>query len=173
VFRGGAPASGNASITGGSITGVTGAPYVLSQSFTAVNGPADTNENVLATISVPAGALATHGAIRLYFSFGVTSSANAKTFRIRFSGAAGTVLASFSPINATNGRFDFTMANAGATGAQVSNGYGSTTAGTQFFSSTAATVDSTAATTLIISIQKATAGETVTLNGYIAELVKP
>jgi hypothetical protein len=31
VFRGGAPASGNASITGGSITG-TNAPYVLSQS---------------------------------------------------------------------------------------------------------------------------------------------
>jgi hypothetical protein len=65
---------------------------ILGASAVAVSGAADTNENILATITIPAGAMGLNGILRVYADYTVTNNANAKTLRVRLSGIGGTVL---------------------------------------------------------------------------------
>lgn len=156
------------------ITGGSGVPILLAQSAVAVSGAADTNENVVATITVPANAMGANGAIRVRAWFTVTNNANTKTIRGRFSGAAGTVFFTGNAASTTATEIEFVIMNRGATNSQSgyqrgSNASGGGFAGVNF----TASVDTTAVTTVVISIQKGTGTDTVTLEGYIAEYLKP
>lgn len=155
-------------------TGGSGVPFVIAQSYAAVSGAADTVENTLATITVPANAIGANGSIRLRLAFTNTNNANIKTMRVRFSGAAGTIIVSRDMASAGAWDFDLIMANRNATNSQVTRGYGLNSVGSVGVPTIAASaIDTTAATTLVVTIQKATAGDTVTLEGYTAELIKP
>jgi hypothetical protein len=145
---------------------------ILGASGTAVSGAADTNENTLATITIPAGAMGTNGILRITSNWVVTSSANNKTLRVRFSGAAGTVLGSFVATTQPRLKNDALIINtAAATQATSSTWWAS--AGNAVDVATAPTVDTSAATTIVITGQKATAGETLTLSNYLVELIRP
>lgn len=147
---------------------------VLAKSGAAVSGAADTNENTLATITVPAGALGANGQLRVRAHFTQTNSGNNKTYRFRFSGAAGTVLATTVSGAADFNTFDFAIANQNATNAQRSFGHGAYNADTPVVAdgtNTTAAIDTTAQTTLVITGQKASAGETITLQAYTVEIV--
>jgi hypothetical protein len=163
-----------ASITGGSITTVNGVPYTLAQSFVAVTAPlSDTSEQVLATITVPANTLGLNGVLRIHTRWNFTTSANIKSMRVRFSGAAGAQHAAVSATAATSAILETRIANAGSTSAQVghtmlvSNGTASPGVG-----GAAGVVDTTAATTIVISGEKALGSETLTLTAYMVEVVK-
>lgn len=142
---------------------------VLAQSAVAVSGAADTNENALATITIPADLLGPSGMLRLRSALTWTNSANNKTLRIRFSGAAGTILYT-STVTTGGGEVVYVghMANI-ATNSQVFRGVseGSTTQN----SGGTSTVDTTATTTLLITAQKVTGSETVTLNRFSLEIL--
>jgi archaellum component FlaF (FlaF/FlaG flagellin family) len=167
--------AGTASITGGSITGVTGSAYVLAQSNTAVSCPADTNEDTLATITIPANAMGPQGKVRLRTYWSYTNSANNKTFRIRYSGGAGTVLFTSTRTTSLTNDIQIELMNLGATNSQQTSAAIEITGAAITFAApvTGLAVDTTAATTIVITGQKATAGETLTLTGYTAELVRP
>lgn len=158
------------------LKGVVGAgpEVVLGKSGAAVNTPADTSEDTLATINIPANAMGANGVLRIYTLWSFTSSANNKTLRIRFSGASGTIY--MNPVFTTSvGYAALTMiANRNATNSQVgfasaatNGGLGSSSASANVTSS----VDTTAATSLVITGQKASAGETLTLESYLVELI--
>jgi hypothetical protein len=167
--------SGTYAITGGSITGVSGVPYVVGQSFTSVSGSADTNENILGTTTIPAGALSTGGGIRVKFKFTYTNSANNKTLRVRFGGIAGTLYLSVVQTTSASTWGEVILGNAGATNSQQGFGvYYTGSAGITGPSGAVITsaIDTTAATTLVITGQKATAGETLTLEMFTAELLR-
>lgn len=155
-------------------TGGSGYPIILAQSFVAASGAADANENALATITVPAGAMGANGSLRIWTLWAFTNSANNKTARIRFSGAAGTQYLALT-VTTTATYSDVRMiSNRGATNSQV----GSASSGSSMFALSAGTyptsaVDTTAATTIVITGQKASAGETITLEGYSVQLLKP
>jgi hypothetical protein len=162
-----------ASITGGSITGQTGTPYILAQSGTVATTPADTNENTLATITIPAGVLGASGRIELQAIWSVTSSGNAKTFRIRFSGAAGTQALSKS-VTAVSGATSKTIIqNRNSVSAQYLVTEGMDSAGVTFGTTASSSEDTSAATTIVITGQKASAGETLNLIGYSAIIYRP
>lgn len=150
-----------------------GVAYPIAQSFSVVTAPADTNEDTLATITVPANAMGANGMLRVTAMWAYTSSANNKTLRIRYSGGSGTAF--FQTTQTTNAGMSATIliANTNVTNAQI--GYidaSSTTFGGAIVTRPTAAVDTTAATTVVITGTKASAGETMQLVGYCVELIR-
>jgi hypothetical protein len=156
-------------------TGGSGYPIILAQSSAAVSGAADTNENALATITVPAGAMGVNGRLRITALWTVNNNANAKTARIRFSGASGTEYTSLNLASQASFSQQTYIANRGAANSQVGPANNQTFGGWAATGTavTTSAVDTTAATTVVISGQKATAGDTMTLESYLVELIKP
>jgi hypothetical protein len=161
----------NVSITGGSGVPIVNSSY---QSYTAVVAPADTNENILATINIGAGDLGVNGGFELYFYLSCTSNANVKTIRVRWSGIGGTILFTRDAANFGNLRGYVDFGNRGVTNSQQyeSRVMRSDAAWSITGSGTTA-VDTTAASTVVITCTKATAGDTVTLELFKAQRTNP
>lgn len=144
---------------------------VLALSNVAVNAPADTNENTLATITVPGRAMGLNGRLRVTTAWSLTNNANAKSLLVRFSGAAGTTFqsasgASVAVYKAVCDIMNVNAANAQKGGSPFSGVLGS---GASAFATSA--VDTTGDTTIVIRAQKGTAGDTITLESYLVELI--
>jgi hypothetical protein len=156
--------TGSASITGGTITG-TNAGYVLARSFVAATAPADANLNTLATIAIPAGAIGPNGFVEVWMQWTWTSSVNAKTPRIDL--GASTLWAPAGFANTTGLSQSYTFGNRNSAASQVGQpqafigGLGTTT-----LNAVTATENTATALNLLIRATKATAGETMTLEGY-------
>jgi hypothetical protein len=146
-------------------------PIILGHSGAAVSAAADTAENFLATIPVPAGWMGANGVLRIVTHWVVTNSANLKTARIRYSGNAGTVISSFGATTQPRLRVEGFVFNTSPT-VQTTAGTTWAAAGNAVDASTSPAVDTTATTSIVLSVQKATAGETATLSNYIVELLR-
>lgn len=145
---------------------------VLGASAVAVSGPADTNENILATITIPAGAMGLNGILRVYSNWSFTNSANNKIMRVRLGGIGGT--AYFQTTQTTQAWYaDFRIiSNRGVANSQVGP-QNSAQFGSGSGSPATSAIDTSAATTLVITGQKASAGDTLTLESYLVELILP
>ena len=154
-------------IVGGSvILGAYGADLTVTAASTA--------EVDLVTLNIPAGLIGLNGQLVVTHFWEVTNNANTKTARVKLGGTAffanATSLASvaiFLPPptviwsrNSQSSQMAFAAANGNTS---VATGTAKTTG----------TVDTSAATTLVISGQKATGSDTMTLLGYRVELVRP
>jgi len=153
-------------IVGGSvILGAYGADLTVTAASTA--------EVDLVTLDIPAGLMGLNGQLVVTHFWEGTSNANVKTPRIKLGGTtffASTTLTSsaiFLPPptviwnrNSQSSQMAFAAANGNTT---VATGTAKTTG----------TVDTSAAITLVISGQKATGSDTLTLLGYRVELVRP
>ena len=149
-------------------------PRVMCASAVAVAAPLDTSEDVLATCSIAANAMGLNGALRIAPRYSYTNSGNNKTLRVRFSGAAGTVV--FGPTRTTQLGEDASIfvANRGATNSQVAGGLAGNDASTaDGFAGSTPAADTTAATSVVLSCQKATGAEACTLERYTVELIRP
>lgn len=142
-------------------------PQIISQSAVAVTAPADTNENTLATITIPGGVIGSNGRIYIEAYFTVTASTNNKTWRARLGGtalhtgvtASATVVSVGTIISIANRNSEASQIGTSFTG----NGVSATALPT-------GTVDTTTDQTLIITGQKATGAETMTLAQYTVRL---
>lgn len=156
-----------ASITGGTISNaVTGPVGLIAQSWVAVSCPADTTEDTLATITVPAN-IGANASVRITCAFTITNSANNKTLKIKAGATAiySSVVTTQSYVSASA-----SIGNANATNSQNSIVNWQVNAVSSV--GTAATaIDTTATWTITITGQKGLAGETITLNGYTAEVI--
>lgn len=150
---------------------------VVGKSGASASHTGDTNEVALATISIPANAVGANGALRITTIWSMTSSANAKTIRLRLGGAGLTGTTIFSTGSLTtvdHARVDTVMIAANSTSSQFSetifprgtdnllNGGGTINS----------LVDMTSTQPLVISGQLANAGETITLLGYVVEVTQ-
>lgn len=144
--------------------------YVLARSAVAVSCAADTAENYLATITVPANALGIAGALRITTSWSFTNNANNKTQRVRFSGTSGTGYAGPTWTTQVNGLIVTNIFNRGSASSQVGHSSLMNTAAAGTSSVGTSAVDTTVASTIVISGQKASAGDTLTLESYLVEL---
>lgn len=148
---------------------------VLAQSAVAVTAPAsDTNENILATISIAAGLIAANDALEITTMWSFTASTNAKTCRIRLGGIGGTQFLNTAQTTGTNValhqlqiiRFPTTATQKGWNSGNTSiyaAGTGAPTTGA---------IDMTSLQTLVITGQKATGSETMALESYSVKLVR-
>jgi hypothetical protein len=145
---------------------------VLAASAVAVVTPADATEDVLATITVPANAMGANGVLRITAVFSGTNNVNSKLCNVRYSGAGGTLYAQAN-ISSNKFRTQVQIANRNATNSQA--GFDASGGGFGLSAAAIATsaVDTTASTTIVITGQKAVAGDTLTLESYLVELIIP
>lgn len=146
---------------------------VLAASSAAVSCAADTNENTLASITVPPSALGINGILRITTQWTFTGSTNSKTWRVKFGSMSvqdnGTTSASVTSLRCMS-----EVRNVDAANSQKGSSYTLTVAGSvPATAPTTAAIDTTAAVTLLITGQKATAGETLTLDSYTVEIIRP
>lgn len=153
--------------------GSEGSWVVLSKSAVAVSGAADTAENVLHTCNVPANAMGPNGFLRITSTWTYTNGADDKIPRIRFSGAAGTVFWTMTATTTATVTHQQIIANRNATNSQVSMmGAGTGNPFTAHVGALATgAIDTTAATTVVLSIQKENGANTATLEAVLIELM--
>lgn len=149
--------------------------YVLTRSTTPITAPADTNEDTLATIPIPAGAIGANGIFVITTAFSCTSSANAKTLRIRLGGAAGTIMAAISSVNTIVAiTSHIAIMNRNAQDSQISLGAAVSAGGGGFgYNAVAfptASINMAIAQDLVVTGQKASAGELLRLDAYFVEI---
>jgi len=160
----------------GTIWTLVGGACILGQSAVAVSCTATTDEEVLQSFAIPAGVMGVNGALRLTALWTITNSGNNKTVRARLGETAlgGSVwIAQVATTVATLNSIPQVLRNRNAANSQVTyaaaNGGATTLTGT---AATTLTVDTSAATVFAITGQKASAGETLTLEGYTLELLR-
>lgn len=147
-----------------------GLPRVVGQSAVAASVTGTTNETTLATILIPAGALGVNGSLRITTLWSYTNSANNKTIQVKFGGTAF-----FSAINTTTASYnDQTIIRNRSVSTQVAH---LANAGNRLGSSgsapTTGAIDTAVAQTVTITGTLASAGETITLEGYTVEILNP
>jgi hypothetical protein len=141
-------------------------------SAVAVTLTGSTSETALATIAIPAGAMGANGILRVTTLWSFTNSGNNKTLRVRLGGIGGKDF--FNPVITTNAiiQTQTIIRNRNAQNAQASFAAGMSNA---FTTSTAGvvtgTVDTSAAQDLVFTAQLANAGETITLESYLVEIL--
>lgn len=146
-----------------------GVPYTLAQSGAAVSVGAVTTEAVLATITVPAGAMGPNGWIQVISTITCTSNANNKQHIIRLGGAAGTIVNNAFFTTSTGNTRITAIANQNSNSAQITLAPSGNTPGIPGTYSAAyptAAVNTSSAWDLVIAGQKAVAGDTLTLEAY-------
>lgn len=147
---------------------------VLGGSAVPVSGAADTNENILATVVVPARAMGLNGILRITALWSYTNSGNNKILQIRLGGIAGDIFGAATVTTTAALRQQVQVQNRNSAASQVvlsgigTGGWGTTTAGVA-----TATRDTAVAADLVFTGTKASAGETLTLESYLVELVIP
>lgn len=143
---------------------------VLAASAVGVSHTGDTSEQVLATITMPGGAMGPNGALRITSIFGHTGSANSKTLRFRLGGVSGAEVMTLTATTTSGVMTQRLVQNRNSQALQVggpalaSNAFG--LAGAPM----TAAVDMSTDQTIVISGQLANASETITLESYLVEV---
>lgn len=133
----------------------------------------DTGEEFGPAITVPGNVLGPNGQLRLTMLHAASpSNANGKTVRNRFSGNGGAIGFSGGMGGSIKGFSLSHWANRNAPNAQVSGGFliGNNGSPTASIGAEGA-VDTTAASTLVISLQRATATDNLVLDSFLVELL--
>lgn len=147
--------------------------YILGASSAAQSISSGTAEAQLASIVLPAGAMGTNGILRITCRWTYTNSGNNKTMRVRLGGSGGTVYLSYVVTTTLIAQTQTVIWNVNAANSQegysatASNPYQGASAGAYVTGA----IDTSAASSIYISGQPASGGETVTLRGYLVELL--
>jgi hypothetical protein len=137
-----------------------------------------TAETVLATVSIPAGAIGLNGAVRVFAYWSNNNSGNNKTSRVRFgaasAGTGGTLFTAIVQSTNTNYKTHTSVVNRNSLSAQVGdtgNGAGGwSPAAVSWATATIATAN---ASEVAITGQLANSADTLTLEAYTVELHRP
>lgn len=142
---------------------------LLAKSGVQILAPGDTVENVLATIPIPAGAIGPNGSVEVDTLWSMTNNANVKTGRVRLGGVGGPGIGSVTLTSFASARVLSKFWNRNAENAQTFflGGSGVGTSGTALGT---AAVDTSVARDLVITGQKATAGDVLALEAYEVRL---
>lgn len=147
-------------------------PTLLASSGAAVSVGAVTTEAILATIVIPAGLLGANGVIFVDHSSTTNNGADDKIIRVRLgasgAGTAGTALQTLTYTTSVSQHGGLSIINRNAENSQISSQASGLT--TQFGVATGAhvtaAIDTSAATEIVITGQKETAIDTLTLEAY-------
>lgn len=141
-------------------------PYVISQGGSTRTCPADTSENILQTVTIPANAIGPNGRVVVETQWIMNNDASVKTGRVRFGGIGGTAFMDF-PLTSLLAAHQITnIQNSNSASSQrgghpAANGspYSSYAGG----AAPTASVDTTAAVDIVITGQLADSADTLQL----------
>lgn len=142
---------------------------VIAMSAVPVTLTGTTAETTLATITIPAGIMGLNGRLRISWAASHTNSANNKIYKHKLSGTqlGGQITRTASDVE---NRVEV-LANRNSQSSQFWATSWSTTSGTAASQATT-TIDTSVETTYQLTAQLANAGETITLQSYMVELIK-
>lgn len=148
-------------------------PYLLQKSAVPVSSGNITSETVFASVSIAAGALGSNGQLRIHTNWAATNNANAKTIRARLGGISGVAFLSANVTSVAGCSAVTQIGQNNSVFAQVGSSHVITTGGYAIANSQGSTAaaDTSAATSLVITGQKGTGTDTLTLQSYIVELL--
>lgn len=150
----------------------SGAWRVLAASAVAATHTGNTSETALASIVIPGGAMGPNGALRVTTQWSYTNSANAKTKRYRLGGLGGAALMAVSATTTVSASHQRTIQNRNAENAQVTHGLGWGNAfGMSGNSPVTTTLDTTIDQALVMTVQLATASESISLESWLLEVL--
>lgn len=148
--------------------------FILAANAVAIAHTGTVDETVLATVTVPGGAMGLNGRLRVISLWSWTNSANTKTARCRFSGISGTQVNAGAGTTTASTQLTNIIRNVNAANAQ------------KYFNGTIApfnipnaaaiitsSVDTSVDQTLVFTAQLTNTGETITLQDYMVELIVP
>ncbi len=143
---------------------------VLGRQNTGVSCPADTTEDTLYSLVIPADLVSTNSTLRIFTRWTITGSTNLRELDIRLGGSLvyqfSTATASVVAIqNLTH------VSNRGVTNSQIGGIPLGPGLGNGTLPNYTASIDMTTAQTLVIAGKKAVAGETITLESASVELL--
>jgi len=170
------PAAGGqpGSFTDLTVTGNTNLVKTLAQSGVGINAPANTSENELVGVTVPAGAMGPQGHLRITTRWSFTNNANNKTMRVRFGGPAGSVLGSVTLTTQRVLTLIVDIWNRNDAASQITGSIFATSgnvAGDGTGAPTPSAVNTAVASVISITGAKDDAGDTLTLDAYTVELM--
>lgn len=139
--------------------------YNLAASAVQVAHTGTTSETTLATITVPAGAMGANGWLEINTIWTYTNSANVKTWRVRFGGAAGTIWQSVAATTTATVMNFAKIHNRNSAASQVGTAVGAVWNATTATPVTD-TLNTAIAQDIVISGQLATAAETIAIEAY-------
>lgn len=144
----------------------------LAQSGLSLANPTDTNENILATITVPAHSLGKNGLLEIDTQWVVSNDADVKTARVRWGGIGGTVVGQLTLTSNTGGRCTTYIQAENLTNAQRSYMIGGLdTTVIRVWGAAALTVDTTADVTIVITAQRGSGSGAFSLRSYSVKLL--
>lgn len=130
-----------------------------------------TSETAMATIAVPAGAMGPNGALRVTSIWSNNNSANLKAQRVRLGGLAGTQMSLATQTTALSSSEQRLIMNRNAQNAQVCFAAGQGGWSSSSGAVATATIDTSSAQNLVISGALANAGDSLTLEAYVVEIL--
>lgn len=151
----------------------TRSPLTLYSSGASVSLTGTLAETALATISIPGGAMGPNGLLRVTTLWTFTNSANMKTLRVRFGGMTGVRYLDLDITAQSQAHVVTVIRNRNNQASQI--GYLAATSGSFGVNNgvnTTSTVNTAVAQDLVIPAQLAVTTETITLEGYSAELLR-
>lgn len=144
---------------------------IIASAGTQTQHTGNTNETVLKTITVPAGAMGPNGILRI-LSVWAFSGTNTKTARVRFNGIGGTVYAAQAPTTQVSALLETIISNRNAANSQVGAGSGGTGGfGIQAGALITSAIDTTGAVDIVLTGQLTNTGETISVEAYHVELI--
>jgi len=149
---------------------MSGAFYVLGKSAVQSSHTGNTSETILATITIPAGAMGANGVIRYSSIWTFTNNANAKTINIRLGGIGGTAISTLALTTGQSARLFTWTANRNSQASQVSWPAGVAGWGSNGGGLTPSVIDTSVSTTLVFTGTLANSGDTISLEQYMVEL---
>lgn len=162
----------NNTYTAGTVPSIPASPTPF-----ATTGPGaftgDTTEAPGPAITIPANSMGANGIIHPWSVWTQNNSAGTKTARIRYSGNAGTIYYASALTTQITLLQTIYIANRGATNSQIgwANQGDSTAPGFSTSNPVTSSVDTTASTTLVFSLQKGTATDNKILESFQVELI--
>lgn len=144
---------------------------------TSVNGAGDATQAALVTVPIAAGRLAANSFLRGKVTWLFPASASVKTLQARLGGVGGTAFRSVAISSATNQSFamEFVIGLRNALNSQVGHGAaGIDGLGAANGTNVTGTQDASGALDLVLCAAwgGATSGETISVDGYLFELVR-
>lgn len=139
----------------------------------AVACPVDTTEDILATIPIPNGLMDLNGILIIESFWTATNNANVKTARMRLGGIAGTQFMTIAMTSQANLRDRRIIMNRGNAAIQIGFDAASNLFGLGAGAAVVGAINTGIDQTLVLTGQKATAGDTLQLEYCNVELFRP
>jgi predicted amino acid dehydrogenase len=146
---------------------------LLGSAGAAVACPVDTTEDILATIAIPAELMGLNGILAIESFWTATNNANVKTVRMRLGGIAGTQFMTIAMTSQANLRDRRMILNRASQAVQIGFDAASNLFGLGAGAAVVGAINTAVDQTLVLTGQKATAGDTLQLEYFTCELWRP